>query len=92
MRKRTQSPSGYLALSLLGALGTGCAHAPPAPPRMYTPVLTKADVMGPTVPPVYMHVVANDRTVLERATEARTCSFGIDVALRRLSNRSPTSP
>jgi hypothetical protein len=69
MRTRAHATSGFLALSLLGTLAAGCAHAPPPPARVYTPAPTKADAMGPVVPPVYMHLVADEQTVLERASD-----------------------
>jgi hypothetical protein len=36
---------------------------------VYTPAPTKADVAGPVVPPVYVHLAASKGTALERATE-----------------------
>ncbi len=69
MPTNLRSPSGLLAISLLGIFCAGCGHAPPTPPRVYTPVPTKADSLGPAVPPVYVHLVAKQGTVLERSTD-----------------------
>jgi hypothetical protein len=46
-----------------------CGHAPPRAARVYTPTPTRADSTGPVVPPVYVHIAANDGVLLERATD-----------------------
>ncbi|MGH7282175.1 MAG: hypothetical protein ACRELY_11665, partial [Polyangiaceae bacterium] len=58
-----------------------CAGASAAPPRVYTPVPTRADAVGPVVPPVYVHLVGSEDSTLMRATDdgwTNVCAFPCD--------------
>jgi hypothetical protein len=69
---RNQIPAKVLALlasCVVGALCSGCGGAAHRAPPVYAPTPTKADAAGPVVPPVYLHLVAHDGTVLQRESE-----------------------
>lgn len=51
------------------------------PARAYTPAPARTDALGPAVPPVYVHLVANERTLLQRSTDddwAEVCQAPCD--------------
>ena len=77
-----RTPSTHVVIlgpALLAAALCGACGARPAP--VYTPAPTSADALGPAVPPVYLHLVANEGTALERATDdgwATVCASPCD--------------
>lgn len=71
----------FLRASLTGISLVGCAQRSSLPPRVYTPIPTRADTFGPAVPPVYVHLVGAEDSTLERATDdgwTDVCSFPCD--------------